>query len=87
MKDLTDPWWMKFKAVLFIVTGVFSAVLLLRDVPTWHDALFLGICVWSFCRLYYFAFYVIERYIDPEFRFSGLGSVVRYLLKREKRDR
>lgn len=31
----------------------------------------MGIAVWSFCRLYYFGFYVIERYIDPSYRFSG----------------
>jgi len=35
--------------------------------------------IWSFCRVYYFAFYVIERYIDPSFRFSGLISALRYL--------
>jgi len=29
-----------------------------------------------FARAYYFAFYVIERYVD---RFSGLWSCVRYL--------
>jgi hypothetical protein len=27
-----------------------------------------------FCRFYYFAFYVIEHYVDPGYRFSGLGS-------------
>jgi hypothetical protein len=28
---------------------------------------------WSFCRFYDFAFYVLERYLDPTHRFSGLS--------------
>jgi hypothetical protein len=45
-------------------------------------AVLLAIAVWCFCRAYYFAFYVIEKYVDPTFRFSGLGSAVRYLCGR-----
>ena len=37
------------------------------------------------CRAYYFAFYVIERYADPSFKFSGLWSFVRYLTTRHRR--
>ncbi len=40
----------------------------------------LAIAVWAFCRAYYFAFYVIEKYIDPRFRFDGLISVARYFV-------
>jgi hypothetical protein len=83
MADLTDPRAIKLKGALFLVTGLLSAGLLLADTPTWRAALLLGICVWSFCRLYYFAFYVIERYVDPSYRFAGLGSFVRYLLRKK----
>jgi len=38
--------------------------------------------IWSFCRAYYFAFYVIERYVDPRFKFSGLFSALKYLATR-----
>ena len=44
--------------------------------------LLLAIAVWSFCRLYYFAFYVIENYVDDSYRFSGLWSFVKYLWNR-----
>lgn len=37
-------------------------------------AVLLALSIWGFCRAYYFAFYVIEKYVDPEFRFSGLLS-------------
>ncbi len=82
MKDLIDRRWIIAKGVLFVVVGVLSAVLLLVAHPTVLDAALLMICVWSFCRAYYFAFYVIEKYVDPTYRFSGLWSFVRYWLRR-----
>jgi hypothetical protein len=84
MKDLTDAGWIKFKGVLFLFVGVLASVLLIFEHPEFKTALLLGVAVWCFCRFYYFAFYVIERYVDPAFRFSGLGSFVVYLLKRRR---
>jgi len=43
-------------------------------------ALLLLVAVWSFCRAYYFAFYVIEHYVDPSYKFAGLTSFAMYLL-------
>ena len=85
MKDLTDPRWIKFKGVLFLIVGVAASILLLAEAPTWRVALLLMIAVWCFCRAYYFAFYVIEKYVDPDFRFSGLGSALKYFCRRSKR--
>ena len=79
MKDLTDSRWIKFKGILFLVVGCLSAGLLLLDHLEVRTAVLLGITVWCFCRFYYFAFYVIERYVDPSFRFSGLWSFACYL--------
>jgi hypothetical protein len=84
MKDLTNPTWIKIKGALFLLLGLFSAVLLYAESPALHTALLLVIMVWSFCRFYYFAFYVIERYIDPSYRFSGLLSAARYLLEKQQ---
>lgn len=82
MKDITDPTWIKVKGLLFLVMGVVSLTLLILDNPTWKTLLLLLLTVWSFCRFYYFAFYVIEHYVDPDYRFSGLISFLRYLLRR-----
>jgi hypothetical protein len=51
------------------------------SIPTFKSLVLLILCVWAFCRLYYFAFYVIEKYIDPGFRFSGVLDALRYVLK------
>jgi hypothetical protein len=82
MKDITDPGWIKVKGLLFLVMGVAASGLLILDNPTWKTVLLLLLAVWSFCRFYYFAFYVIEHYVDPNYRFSGLISFLRYLLRR-----
>ena len=78
MRDLTDPYWIKVKGGLFLFLGLLAGGLLLLEHPSLIDALLLMICVWGFCRAYYFAFYVIEHYVDPGFKFSGLGAFVRY---------
>ncbi len=86
MKDLTDPRWIKFKGILFLIVGVLAAVLLILENPTLKAAVLLAITIWCFCRAYYFAFYVIGKYVDPTFRFSGLGSAVKYLCGRPRGD-
>ncbi len=78
MRDLQSSRWMWVKAALFLIIGLVSSALILAEAPELRVLLLLALAIWSFCRAYYFAFYVIERYIDPSFRFSGLFSVLRY---------
>jgi hypothetical protein len=82
MKNLTNPFWIKLKGLLFLLTGIVAAVLIFLDSPTLKTAVLLALAIWSFCRFYYFAFYVIEKYVDPTCKFSGLISFVKYLLQR-----
>jgi hypothetical protein len=57
---------------------------LLIESPTLQTVLLLAIAVWSFCRAYYFAFYVVEHYVDPGYKFAGLTDFARYALRRRK---
>jgi hypothetical protein len=82
--DLRDPRLIYFKGGLFVATGLIAGGLLLAEQPTVRSAALLAITVWCFCRAYYFAFYVIEHYVDPSFKFAGLGAFVRYLLTRSR---
>lgn len=84
MADITSPTVIKIKGGLFLLAGIFATVLLLMEHPTLKVAALLAISVWCFCRFYYFAFYVIEHYVDPGYRFAGLGSLVRYMLRKRK---
>lgn len=80
MGDLQSKRLIILKGFLFLLCGVVAAATLLGENFTPRNALLLAIAVWSFCRFYYFAFYVIEKYVDPTYRFSSLWSFARYWL-------
>ena len=84
MKDLTNPFWIKLKGVLFLLIGIVAIVLLFLGNPRWQTGGLIIVAVWSFCRAYYFAFYVIEKYVDPRFKFSGLFAFLKYLFSKRQ---
>jgi hypothetical protein len=84
MRDLSNPNAIKLKGILFLLLGVMSSAILLLDHPTLREAALLAMAIWCFCRFYYFAFYVIEHYVDPGFKFSGLWSFAKYMMSRPK---
>ena len=83
MADLTNPRLIKLKGLLFLFLGTLSSGLLLCYAPSPTVAVLLGIAVWSFCRFYYCAFYVIQHYVDPTFRFAGLWDFARHMIRRK----
>jgi hypothetical protein len=80
--DLQNPKWMYLKAALFVGIGVLCFGFVWLDSPKLSTAAFMLLMIWAFARAYYFAFYVIEKYIDPTFRFAGLVDFVRYMVHR-----
>ena len=80
MRDITSPFWIKFKGILFLLVGIAASALLVLERPELKVVALLAIAVWCFCRFYYCAFYVIEKYVDPGYRFSGLFSFAKYLV-------
>lgn len=83
MGDLKNPSLIIAKGLLFLLTGMLSAAMLIVMYPQLRVAALLLITVWCFCRFYYFAFYVIEHYVDGSYRFAGLGSFLLYLVRRQ----
>jgi steroid 5-alpha reductase family enzyme len=82
-RDLTDRRWITIKGALFLLLGVLSAVLLLLQRPTAKVILLLLVTTWSFCRFYYFAFYVMQHYVDADYKYSGLLSLAHYFIKKK----
>ena len=78
--DLKNAKWMYLKAAMFLLIGACCFVLVLSDHPAISTAVYLVLMIWAFARAYYFAFYVIEKYVDGQYRFSGLVSFVRYVM-------
>lgn len=85
MGDIKNPRLLYGKGLLFLLGGILASLLILMEQPTAKVAVLLGLAIWCFARAYYFAFYVIGRYIDPSYRFSGLWSLLRYLLRTRER--
>ena len=84
MKDITDPRLLYAKAGLFLLAGVLASTIILLEHPSLKVAGLLAVCVWCFARAYYFAFHVVEHYVDGDFRYAGLLHFVRYALGARK---
>jgi hypothetical protein len=87
MADIQSPRLLYMKGALFLGLGILASTILLIEHPTAKTAALMAVAVWAFARAYYFAFYVIEHYIDPGYKYAGLLSFLRYWMRRrEKRD-
>ena len=84
MGDITNPRLLYLKGGLFVLTGLLASALLLLESPTLKVAALLGVAIWSFARAYYFAFYVVQHYADPGYRFAGLWSFAKYAWARSR---
>ena len=81
-KNLKSKQAIYLKAILFVLILVLSMVLNLTSEELSLRMLSILLMVWSSARIYYFMFYVIEHYVDGEFRFSGVYDFLRYILKK-----
>ena len=84
MGDLKSSKLIYLKGGLFLLILVIATTAIVLETQSWKLALLLALVIWSSARLYYFMFYVIERYVDPSYKFAGIFSFVQYLLRRKK---
>lgn len=84
MSDLKTPKLIYFKGLLFLLILSVCGFLIIAECPTWKMGFLLVLVIWSSARLYYFMFYVIEKYVDDDFKFSGIGSFLCYLIRKLK---
>lgn len=81
MADLKSRSLIYLKAHLFLLGGLMASGLILLEHPELKMALLLAIAIWCFARAYYFAFYVIQHYVDPSYRFAGLWDFAKYFYR------
>jgi len=84
MGDLKNKKLIYLKGFLFLFGGIVASLIVLLEHPTIKVALMLAVAVWCFCRAYYFAFYVIEHYVDSNYKFAGLSSFVKYFFRKRE---
>jgi hypothetical protein len=83
--DIRSPRVLYLKAGLFVACGILASGIILLEHPSLKVAALLAVAVWCFARAYYFAFYVVQHYADPGYRFAGLWSFAAYALRRRRR--
>lgn len=82
MADLRSRKLIVAKGLMFLAIAALSAYLILSELPSLRISVLLALLVWAACRFYYFLFYVLERYVDPGLRYSGLWSLLVELFRR-----
>jgi hypothetical protein len=85
MGELRNPRLIYLKGLGFFVILALSVGLVVWETHNWRIALLLGLIVWSSARLYYFMFYVIEKYVDPGYKFAGIVDFLKYFARRGRR--
>ena len=84
MADIQNPRLLYLKGALFLGLGGLASALLLWQHPDLKTAALLAIAVWAFARAYYFAFYVVEHYLDPGRKYAGFVAFLRDLRRRKR---
>ena len=82
MADIKKVWLLYLKGGLMFLVGLLASLLLISIHFELKTFVLLAFAIWGFCRAYYFAFYVIQHYIDPSYRYSGLIDFAKYSIKR-----
>ena len=84
MTDLKNVKLIYFKGWLFLLILLATAGLIIHETRSWRIALLLALAIWAAARLYYFMFYVIEHYVDQDYKFAGICSFLQYVVTRKK---
>jgi hypothetical protein len=84
LANIESPFWLWIKGGLFVAIGCLCLVFVAMVTQSMQLVAVCCLAIWAFCRAYYFAFYVIENYIDPKFRFAGLLSVLGYFVDKDQ---
>lgn len=86
MTDITSKKVIVLKGILFFFILIGSSAVILIKQPTLMAVLALCVLIWASARFYYFLFYVLERYVDPSLRYSGLLALLSALLQRRNKE-
>ncbi len=84
-RDLKGRRLLYLKGGLFLVLGLGASALLWAEAPTFTTAALLVLVIWSFCRCYYFLFYVLEKYAGREQRYAGLLDALKFIVTGKNR--
>jgi hypothetical protein len=79
MSDLKSRGWIIAKGIMFAIIVVLSSLGIVLHEDRRMRLGLLVVCIWASCRFYYFLFYVLERYVGVEGRYTGIFDLARRL--------
>ncbi len=68
------------KGLLFILITVGAGVGIVCTSPSFTVVALVLTLIWASARSYYFLFYVLEKYVDPSLKYTGLLDLARHLI-------
>jgi hypothetical protein len=80
-RDIKSKWLLHAKGLLFLILGLLAAGMLLYESQNIRTFLLILLMVWAFCRFYYYLFYVLEKYIGRDRKYSGILDAVKFIIK------
>jgi hypothetical protein len=86
LQDLKNHNLIVAKGLLFLAGAALAAVTLVVRNPEPMTAILIVTAIWCSARFYYFAFYVLEKYVDPRLRYAGLIALITRAIRGRKRD-
>ena len=81
-QDLKSKSLIYLKALLFLFLLIVGVMLNLQETSLTLQIVSLVVIVWSSARFYYFVFYVMENYVNENYKFSGIFSLLWFWIKR-----
>ena len=84
MGDIKSKPLIVVKGILFLLIVLITASALFALSPNWLTAVLILLLAWASARFYYFLFYVLEQYVDPSLRYTGIPDLLRHLIRRKR---
>jgi len=81
MNDIKSKKLIVIKGLLFISITAVSAIGIALFCLRIEVITLLLILIWASARSYYFLFYVLEKYVDPKLKYSGLFDLIKNIGK------
>ena len=81
MADLKSKKMIVIKGLMFISIVIISTIVIAIYCPRKEVIALLLILIWASARSYYFIFYVLEKYVDPKLKYTGLIDLIKNIRK------
>jgi hypothetical protein len=83
MGDLKSKRLIVLKGLLFLLVILLTLTSIMVECPKFSVFILCLLLAWASARFYYFLFYVLHQYVDPELKYSGIIQLLKVLLKRK----